>query len=311
MSKILLLSEMVLPVLIMLGLGTFCKKKKLLNLQELNGVKLVISKIALPVMLFSAFFSAEYNYKSIILFVVMFISCGFALSAGFLIKRFTRNNYQYMPFLMSTFEAGMLGYSLFILLVGAQHRGLFASVDLGQTLFVYTIYLSILTARTGDKPTFKKITENMIKNPAFLGVAIGIIFGITGLSKVILDSAIGPTFNSCINFITAPIAGMILIIVGYELSLNIKILKPAIKTIALRLVIMATLLVLSILIVFSIIQYDKTLLLALILMFSLPAPFIIPLYVNDKSENEYISTTLSLNTILTIAVFVVLAFYSI
>ena len=46
----------------------------------------------------------------------------------------------------------------------------------------------------------------------------------------------------------------------------------------------------------------------MILMFSLPAPFIIPLYANVESEADYISTTLSLNTVVTIAIFTILAF---
>ena len=309
MSKILQVLEMVLPVLIMIVLGSISKKKNWFDKNGLNGIKAVISKITIPVVLFLAFYSVEYSFKSIVLLVVMFTVCCLALGAGFLTKNLVGNGSQLMPFLLSGYEAGMLGYALFTLLVGAEKRFYFATVDLGQVLFVYTVFLAVLTAKTGGKPTVKSITKNMFTNPAFLGALSGMIFGITGLGKLILASPIENIFTNTLNFIAAPTAAMILIIVGYEISLSKKMLKPVIKTIALRLGVMAILLLLAITVIFAIIPFDKTLLIALIMMFALPAPFIIPLYANVESEGEYISTTLSANTLVTIALFIVLAFY--
>lgn len=309
MSKVLQVLEMVLPVLIMIGLGSLCKKKGLFDKNGLNGIKAVISRITIPVVLFLAFFSVEYSVGSIVILVVMFAVCCLALGAGFLTKGLVGNGSALMPFLLSGYEAGMLGYALFTLLVGAENRFYLATVDLGQVLFVYTVFLALLTAKTGGKPTVKSITRNMFTNPAFLGAMLGILFGITGLGKLILSSPVGGIFSNSLNFISAPTAAMILIIVGYELSLNQKLLMPVIKTIALRLAVMGLLLLLAIAVIFAIIPFDKTLLLALIMMFSLPAPFIIPLYANVESEGEYISTTLSLNALVTIALFVVLAFF--
>jgi len=63
-------------------------------------------------------------------------------------------------------------------------------------------------------------------------------------------------------------------------------------------------------ILFAIIPYDKPLLLALMLQYTLPAPFIIPLYADMGDDAEYVSTTLSLGTVLAVVLFFFLAAFS-
>ena len=63
-------------------------------------------------------------------------------------------------------------------------------------------------------------------------------------------------------------------------------------------------------VMFSILPFDKNLLMAMILLYSLPAPFIIPLYADVESEGIYISTTLSMNTLVTILIFIGLSVYT-
>ena len=53
--------EMVLPIVLLLGLGTLCRQRRLLTPDGLAGVKSVVSGICLPVVLFNAFFTAHYS----------------------------------------------------------------------------------------------------------------------------------------------------------------------------------------------------------------------------------------------------------
>ena len=52
------------------------------------------------------------------------------------------------------------------------------------------------------------------------------------------------------------------------------------------------------------------LMLALMLQYTLPAPFIIPLFVDMGEDGEYVSTTLSLGTLLTVVLFPLVAAFS-
>ncbi|MCI6630967.1 MAG: AEC family transporter [Lachnospiraceae bacterium] len=309
MRQIIPVLEMVLPVIVMLFLGYLCRAKNLVTKEGLAGIKSVISNITLPVVLFKAFYTTDYSLRSVLGFVIIFTSCVLALLAGYALNRFVAQS-KLMPYLLSGFEVGMLGYALYGLLAGTDKLSYMASVDLGQVLFVYTVYLTLLKNATGQKTDVKGILLSMIKNPAFQGVAIGIIVGITGLGGFISASPVGGIFSEIIEMITLPTAGMILIIVGYELSMRRDLVGPVVKTIAFRVAVMAVLLCISAFIMFSILPFDKNLFMAMVLLFSLPAPFIIPLYADVESEGVYISTTLSMNTLVTIFIFILLSVYT-
>ena len=53
----------VLPVLVMIALGRICATKGILNDDQHAGLKNIIGDILLPVVLFQAFFTAEYGRR--------------------------------------------------------------------------------------------------------------------------------------------------------------------------------------------------------------------------------------------------------
>lgn len=310
MTQTLSVLEMVLPVAAMLLIGYFCRVSGILAKDGLNGIKSVISDITLPVVLFKAFYATSYSLDSLFMFIIVFISCSLALGCGFLLNRFVPDS-KLMPYLLSGFEVGMLGYALFGLLAGPDQLSYMATVDLGQVLFVFTVYLTLLKNATGQKPSLKEMVKEMSKNPAFRGVTLGIIVGVTGLGNLITASPISPIFSAVIEMITLPTSSMILIIVGYELSMRRDLIVPVVKTLVFRTIVMGVLLCAVSLIIFQVVPFDKQLFMALILLFSLPAPFVIPLYADVESEGIYISNTLSMGTLVTILIFVGLSVYAV
>ena len=306
---VLSILQMVLPVIITFLLGTFCRRKNILSEEGLGGLRKIVSNILLPVVLFNAFFTAEYSGKILLTFVTVYLSCSLALLLGFLLRRFVKPYGKFMPFLVTDFEGGMLGYALFGLLV-ASGTHIFAMVDIGQTLCAYTVYMVTLTAVSGGKAQPKEIAKSALTNPAFIGTLFGVITGALGLGKIILSSSVGLIVQDIISFITAPTSALILIIVGYDLSFRRELMRPVLITVTLRLVIMALLLGIGYVVLFHFIPFDKSLFTALLLAYSLPAPFIIPLFADIKGHGEYISTVLSIETIVTIVLFVGIAAYS-
>lgn len=310
MTQFLSVLEMVLPVVVMLFIGYFCRVSGILTKDGLGGIKSVISNITLPVVLFKAFYATSYSLDSLFMFGVVFISCSLALGCGFLLNRFVPDS-RLMPYLLSGFEVGMLGYALFGLLAGPDQLSYMATVDLGQVLFVFTVYLTLLKNATGQRPSLKEMLKEMSKNPAFRGVTLGIIVGVTGIGNLITASPFIPIFSAVIEMITLPTSGMILIIVGYELSMRRNLIIPVVKTLVFRIIVMGVLLCAASLIIFQVVPFDKQLFMALILLFSLPAPFVIPLYADVESEGIYISNTLSMGTLITILIFVGLSVYAV
>ena len=300
----------VLPVLVMIILGRVCATKGILNDEQHAGLKNVIGDILLPVVLFQAFFTADYGTRMLLVFVLVFVGYGAALAAGYALRRFVKPYGRFMPLLMTNAEGGMLGYALYALLCGADQTKTYAMVDIGQTVFGFTVFLTALKAAGGEKMTPKFIVKNMLTNKACIGMLLGIILGALGVHKAIDGTAAGEIVTSLLSFITAPTSALILIVMGYQLHVSKKLLRPVLTTMGLRLGVLAVVCAAVSGILFAIIPYDKPLLLALMLQYTLPAPFIIPLYADMGDDAEYVSTTLSLGTVLAVVLFFFLAAFS-
>ena len=268
-----------------------------------------MGNVTLPAVLFYAFFTAEYSGKIALLFATVYLSCVMGLLAGFALRRFVKPYGKFLPFLVTNFEGGMLGYALFGLLYPGQTQ-VFAMADIGQTFCAFTVFLATLKAVNGDKVSVKTLGRNMLHNVVFVCIVLGALLGATGAGKWLLALPAGAIVSDVIRFIAAPTSALILIIVGYELSFRKTLLLPVFKTVGLRLAVMYALLAAGALVVFSIIPFDKQLFVAMLLAFSMPAPFIIPLYADVTGHGEYISTTLSVQTLLSIALFIGIAAYS-
>lgn len=302
--------SMVLPVLAMILLGRLCAACGILNDERHAGLKAIIGDILLPVVLFKAFFTAQYGGKLLLVFALVFGSCLLALLAGYALKRFVRPYDRYMPLLMTSFEGGMLGYALFALLAGQDQTATYAMVDIGQTMFAYTVFLAALKSAEGGRMSPKAMLANMLTNKAFIGMALGIVLGALGVYRAIAPTAFCTVLMEMITFITAPTSALILLVVGYQLKVSKRLMKPVAVTLGLRLAVMAVIFGLVSLVLFALIPYEKPLMLALMLQYTLPAPFIIPLFADLKEDGEYVSTTLSMGTVLSVLLFVFVAAFS-
>ncbi len=300
--------QMVLPVLLMIGIGYFCNRKQIFDMNGLKGLKALLGDVMLPVVLFNAFFTAGYSLRVVAVFLVVYIGFGLAIAVGFLLRDTVRPYGKYLPFLVSSAEGGMLGYALYGLIVGNQSG--FAAVDLGQTVFAYTVWLGLLTSVDGGEVKAKKLLKNMFSNKCFLGMAVGIILGAAGVGGVVMNSFAGGVVEAGISMITAPVSAVVLLMVGYELNLKRELFLPVLKTILFRLVIMGVLLVISNLVIFSLFAFDKDLEIALMVLYALPAPFIIPIFSDVGNDGEYVATALSVHTLVTVALYALIVIYS-
>ena len=300
--------QMVLPIVLLLGLGTVCRKKQLLRPEGLAGLKTVVGDLCLPVVLFNAFFTAHYSLSVVLTFLAVYLGFGAALLAGFALRRLAAPHGRFFPFLLTSAEGGMLGYALYGVLMGEQSG--FAAVDLGQTVFAYTAFLGALTMVDGQQVSIKGMVRNIVTNKCCIGMALGILLGAAGVGQWVLSGPAGGIVTGAISMLTAPTSALVLLIVGYELELDRSLLRPVAVTVLCRLAVMGLLLAAVSFIVFRLIPYDRSLQIALMILYALPAPFIIPLFADVGDEGKYISTTLSVHTICTVLLFAAIAAFS-
>ena len=294
--------ESALPVFLALGLGMLCRERKFLSREGIDALKKVVLNITLPAVLLNAFASAEYTASALTQPVVMYLLCCLALGLGFAVLRLTGSKGRLTPYLASGFEAGMLGYALFALLFPERSASEFALPDLGQTLFVFTLYKFLLSGKTG----IKAILRDMVTSPILWAVFAGVLLGATGLYDRLHSRGVGGILDAVTGFVSAPTGMIILLTVGYDLVLRQIPWKQTAGLIALRLGIMAV-------ICGILVALNRTVLNglffegAVLLMLILPPPYVIPVFADEPEERVKISSALSAMTLVTMVLFAVLS----
>lgn len=289
-----------LPVFVALALGMFCRSKSFLSRDGIDALKKVVINLTLPFVLLNAFSTAEYSVQTIALPVVMFAVCCLALGLGFLFCKVFKISGRLTPFLASGFEAGMLGYALFALLFPNISISNFAIIDIGQTLFVFTLFKILLSG----KRDIKLILKDMATTPILWATFAGVLIGATGLYDLLEEYRFAGILNSLTDFLSAPTGMIILLTVGYDLVLREIPWKQVGGFIAMRLVIM-------VICVFAMIIVNRTLLGgsifegAAILMCILPPPYVIPVFADEPNERSRIAGSLSALTLVTIILFAI------
>jgi len=303
MDKLISVIQTALPVFLALALGMLCRHKKFLSRDGVDALKKVVINITLPAVVLHAFATAEYTAATIMLPVMVFLLCCVALLLGFCIVRIARIKSRLAPFVATGFEAGMLGYALFALLFPHVSASQFAILDLGQTLFVFTLFKILLSGKTD----LKAILKDMATTPILWGVLAGVILGATGLYEAMGRWGVNGILDSTASFISAPTGMIILLTVGYDLVPSQIPWKQTAGLIVMRLGVMAVVLGLMILLnrtVLDGIMFEG----AAVLMCILPPPYVIPIFGDEPEERVQIASALSALTFVTILLF---ALYSV
>ena len=300
MEQVISILETALPVFLALGLGMLCRKTGFLNREAIDALKKVVINLTLPAVLIGAFATAEYSASTIVLPVLVYLLCCLALGLGFGLTKLFRVKGRLAPFVASGFEAGMLGYALFALLFPEVSVSKFAILDLGQTLFVFTLFKILLSGKTD----MKAIGKDMVRTPILWAVLAGVLIGATGLFGVMEKAGVSGVLTSATDFVSAPTGMIILLTVGYDLVPREIPWKRTAGLILLRLAAMVVVLGITVLL-------NRTLLngvifeWAMVLMVILPPPYVIPVFADEPNERVQISSALSALTLVTMILFAV------
>lgn len=300
MDKVISVIATALPVFLALAMGMLCRSKQFLTRDGVDTLKKVVINLTLPFVLFNSFATAEYTLSSLILPILIFLVCCIMLALGFLWVKTAKIQSRLAPFLASGFEAGMLGFSLFALLFPGESTSKFAMLVLGQEIFVFTLYKMLLTGKT----SVKAIINDFITSPTLIAVVLGLVVGATGLYDVFRSWGINVIFESVTSFISAPTGTIILFAVGYDLVLQEINWKKTGGLVAMRLVIAAVMVGLLILLNRTILNgmiFEG----ALIMLFILPSPYVIPIFSDEPTDRVQISSALSALTLITMILFAV------
>lgn len=296
----------ILPVVVMLLIGMICRRRELITREGINALKSVVVNITLPAVLLSAFATTRYTFMDVVVPLIMFFVCFAAWLLGKAGARVFHLESRFVPFLTTGFEAGMLGYALFGMLYGSGRTAEFARIDLGQVLFVFTLYKVLLGLEGQEQTRFGTLVKEMLFSPIIVAIAAGVLIGATGLYQALVPTGISGIFTACTDFISAPTSAIILLTIGYDLVLNDVPWRETGKVVALRYGIMLMLGIVFITLL-NALWPEAGLTQAVMVMFLLPPPFVLPVFADDARQRVYVSSALSVSTLVAIAGFTVLA----
>ena len=302
--------EIILPVLVMILLGMACRRWKLLDQNGINNMKLLVTQIMLPVAIFHALATAEYNKETWILVGIMFVMLVVSFSIGFLFRPLMTERYRkYLPFMVSVYEGGSMAYPLYTSLCGTENLSQIAVLDIAGLLFGFSVYMGMLgQVEKGEKINPGKLFISALHTPAFIASVLGIIAGLTGVVEKLLAGSFAGTYTSVENILTTSITSIILLVVGFSIELDRSLLSPCIKTIVLRVLLQAAMIA-GVLVAVHYIVGDHLLLnLAVITYMSSPATFSMQTFLKSEDGSAYVSTTNSLYCLVSILVYVIMAF---
>lgn len=304
--------EIISPVLVMIILGILCRKWKLLNKNGIDNMKALVTNIMLPVAIFHALATSDYGAETAKLVGIMFIMLVVSFGIGFLMKPLMTENYRkYLPFMVSVYEGGSMAYPLYTSLCGQDNLSQIAVLDIAGLLFGFSIYMGMLgQTENGEKINVKNLAVSAVKTPAFIASVLGIIAGLTGVLKLLLASPAGGIYTSVESILTTALTAIILIVVGFSMELTPELFGPCVRTIVMRIVLQAVMIVCVLLAVHSFIGSNKLLDLAVITYMSAPATFSMQTFLKREDGSAYVSTTNSLYCIVSVVVYMILAFFT-
>ena len=304
MGAIVAVLETALPVFLALGLGILCRKKSVLTREGVDALKKTVLNLTLPFVLLEAFATAEYTFAALLLPLLMFGICCLALGLGYLAVKIFHVKGRLVKFLFTGFEAGILGYALFALLFPDRSVSEFALPDIGQTLFVFTLFRILVSG----KSDFKVIAKDMATTPILWSVPVGVLIGATGLYAQLEQWGVARILTACTSFMAAPTGAIILVTVGYDLVIREIPWKKTAGIIAIRLCIMVICYAVTV-------ALNRTVLngivseAAMLLMLILPPPYAIPVFGDEPEERVQIASALSALTLVTLILFAVISVF--
>ena len=302
--------ETVVPVCLMVVIGMFCRKKKIVSEQGINELKNLLINVLLPVLIFNVMATAEFSMDSILIFITIFLLYSIMFAAGFGVQKIFKSEIKtFVPYVMVCVECGMIGYALLSVLKGADKLYYLATMDLATALFGFTIYVtSLKNLGEGKKQSVKETILDMVKTPTLMAAVLGVIAAVTGLGNGIVTSSLGGLYEKAVEMTTASISPMILICIGYGIHFEKATIKMALKLTVLRGIAFALMFAISYGIIKYFVGMNELLLTSMVIYFILPPTFIISVYTKTKKQTEYISGMLSLYMGITLIGFLICAY---
>lgn len=296
----------VLPILLLIGLGMLLRRTPLLDDTLVDGLKRLIIAVALPAVLFKAFLAMRFQLQYLAIFFLVPAVCLALLGLGYLARRITRRS-DYLPFLFTGFELGMIGFALFAAVYGLDELPVLGVFALGHELFIWFVFATLLRVQASGSFSLPATLRTFATSPVIIAIALGLALNVLGLAEPMTANPLTASLLRTLDHLGGLIVPLILIIVGFGSRLTLAGVREALPMVAARFAAVLVLaLTLNAVVIRGMLGLPPIFEAALFTLLILPPPFIVPLYIpgDRRADLAYTNNVLSLYTVVSVAAFV-------
>lgn len=300
----------VIPIVLLIALGILLRRLRVLDDGVVEGLKRLVVSVVLPAVLFTAFLSMEFRAEYLALIVIIPVACVLLLGMGAVARR-ALGAPPVATFLFTGFEFGMVGLALYAAAYGLSNVPTAAIVGLGHEFFIWFIFVTLLKRQSDGAVSLSETLASFVKSPVILAIFAGLALNRLGVAETLAANPFSAGVLGALGYLAAVIVPVILLIVGYGTRLSRAGVREAAPLVAVRFVVCLILaLVLSELVVGRWLGLDQFAQAAVFMLFILPPPFIVPIFLpaHRRDEVAYSNNVLSLYTVVSVVTFVAYVF---
>lgn len=301
------------PVFFMIGLGAIARIKNWITPEQKDGANNIVFNVLFPIMIFNVLFTAKIETSVIWVIIYVFIAFVLTMIIGKLISGFTGKELAHIsPYLLTTCEGGNVALPLYTSIVGLSYASNTVIFDIAGSFIAFVVIPILVAKSTAGKTNNKDLLKTIFTNSFVIAVTLALILNLSGFYNYLSQTPFINVYTSTITQATAPIVGMILFIIGYNLKIKKETLPSLLKLLSVRLVLYVCIIA-GFFIFFPTMMADKIYMIAVLIYFMSPTGFAVPMLISplNKSEEDadFQSAFISLFMVITLIVYTVIVIF--
>lgn len=301
------------PVFFMIGLGAIARIKNWITPEQKDGANNIVFNVLFPIMIFNVLFTAKIEASVIWIIIYVFIAFILTMIIGKLISGFTGKELAHIsPYLLTTCEGGNVALPLYTSIVGLSYASNTVIFDIAGSFIAFVVIPILVAKSTAGKTNNKDLLKTIFTNSFVIAVTLALILNLSGFYNYLSQTPFINVYTSTVTQATAPIVGMILFIIGYNLKIKKETLPSLLKLLSVRLVLYVCIIT-GFFIFFPHMMADKIYMIAVLIYFMSPTGFAVPMLISplNKSEEDadFQSAFISLFMVITLIVYTVIVIF--
>ncbi|MCT0164898.1 transporter [Lactobacillus helveticus] len=302
------------PVFLMLFLGYFSRKEKLLTAEQNEGAKSVVLKVLFPFLVYNVLVSSKITDNFLIHIIYVDVCWIIIYLVAKHLTSFTGKRYAHLSsFLLMTAEGGNVALPLYLTLVSANNAVNTVTFDVGGILINFGLVPAIIAKKTSGKISPLALTKKIFTSSFMIAVILGLLANLTGFHQQVMSSQFGAVYTGAIKMITGPIMGIILFTIGYELKFDKKYFKPLFRLALVRLI-GCWAIIAGFFLFFPQLMQNEAFRIGVLLYFMCPTGFPVPLQVHPLVKNSddetFMSAFISLFLIIALVAYTIIVIFA-